>query len=120
MATRVEIRDADGYLLATQAGDYSLADSLAHMERVAAVTRERKLRRVVFDITRLVGDVPDMDRFEIGKEAAEIFQHVDRVAIVMAGSARSNGFALDVAANRGLDMRSFVSAAEAIDWVKGA
>lgn len=100
-------------------GDYSLADGLALFQRVAATARERGARLVLVDLVGLVGDIPDLDRYDLGKEGAEILGHVERLAVVRAPGYRYTGFAVDVARNRGLNIRVFTDRSEAIEWLTG-
>ncbi len=120
MSYSLDIEETPGYLLARLGGPYSLANALAALERIAVVSRERKARAILLDVTGMSGDIPDLDRYDIGKEAAEVFPHIHRVGILSMPGKRVTGFAIDVAANRGLDMRAFLDRAEAAAWLAGA
>ena len=112
-----QFEDGPAYLVMHLAGPFSLESALATLEKAASAARARGTRRVLIDATQVTGDPSDLDRYDMGKEAAEVFAHVERVAFVLWASARFTGFAFDVAQNRGLDVRPFRDRAEAARWL---
>ena len=117
---RFDIEDGPGYLVVHVAGAFSLKESLATLEKAASVARARGMRRILFDASQVTGNPSDIDRYDVGKEAAELFAHIERLAFVRWATSRYTGFAFDVAQNRGLDARAFLDRAEAERWLTGS
>jgi hypothetical protein len=114
----VHLEDNDPALLVAKAmGSYSLESLLAVFEKLAAAARMRDVRRVLLDLSAVAQDIPDLDRYDMGKRGAELFTHVDRLAVVRGAHHRYTGFAVDVAQNRGLDARGFLDRTEATQWL---
>ena len=116
----LDFEDRPGYLLARVSGTHSLAEGRDVFRRISAVARERGARRVMLDSISITGIVPDLDRYDLAKEAVEQLAHVERVALVVGGFPQYNGFGIDVARNRGLDIQPFKDAQKAIEWLTGA
>ena len=113
----VHFEDGPGYLLARTIGAFALPAMLATFEKIAAEARARGVRRVLIDSASMSGEIPELDRYDLGKRAAETFAHVERLAVLRSTGIRYTGFAFDVAQNRGLDARAFVDRAEAERWL---
>jgi len=114
----VHFEDEPSFLVARAAGSFSLEGMIATFEKTAAVARARGARRVLFDAAAITGDLPDLDRYDLGKRAAEVFAHIERLAVVRPANVRYTGFAFDVAQNRGLDARAFLDPKAAADWLQ--
>ena len=115
----VQFEDGIGFLIAKAAGTYSLDAMLRMFERVAAEAHARGMRRVLLDVIQVNGDVSDLDRYDMGRRAAEVFAHVERIGVIRNPQLRYTGFAFDVAQNRGLDARAFVERTDAERWLTG-
>ena len=113
----VQFEDGPSILVASATGSYSLEAMLATLECVAAEARSRAARRVLLDLRSVTGEVPDLDRYDLGKHAAETFAHVERLGVIRSPHLRYSAFAFDVAQNRGLDARPFLDRAEAERWL---
>lgn len=113
----MQFEDSPGILVASATGSYSLETMLPMLESVAAEARTRGARRVLLDVSQVGGEVPDLDRYEIGKHAAGTFAHIERLGVLRSPHLRYTGFAFDVARNRGLDARPFLDRAEAERWL---
>ena len=94
-----------------------MRESLKLFERIAEVAKERGAQRVLIDAIAIDGDMPDLDRYDLGKRAASLLSDIGRIAVVRGPSIRYTGFAFEVAQNRGLDVRSFADRAEAVAWL---
>ena len=116
-AVQVQFEDGSAFLVARMSGEFSLQGMLAALERIAAESRSRAARRILVDISAVEGDIPDLDRFDIGRRGAEIFSHIERLGVLRDPRMRFTGFALDVAQNRGLDVHAFLERAEAVQWL---
>ena len=113
----VQFEDAGGFLIAKVSGEFSLRAMLSIVEKIAAEARARHAQRVLLESLEVTGDIPDIDRYELAKRAADMLRHVERLAIVRPAHLRYTRFGIDVAHNRGLDIRAFVDAKTAEDWL---
>jgi hypothetical protein len=114
---RLLFEDRPGYLLAHVSGPHSLDEGRAVFRQIAAAARERNARRILLDSTGITGHVPDLDRYDLAKEAAAMLHQVERLAMVVGAFPQYTGFGIDVARNRGLDVRPFRDPDEAIAWL---
>ena len=105
-------------VVAKAVGSYSLESLLAVFEKIAAAARTRGARWILLDLSAVAEDIPDLDRYDMGKRGAEIFAHIDRIAVVRGEHHRYTGFAANVARNRGLDARGFLDRAKAAQWLR--
>ena len=87
------------------------------LEMVAAEAQGKGSRRVLIDAVNITGDMPDLDRYDFGKRAAQLLGHVDRLAILRGPGFRYTGFFFEVAQNRGLQTRAFLVREEAVAWL---
>jgi hypothetical protein len=117
---QVQFEGSGEYLTARLSGAHALPDALAAFQKIAVAAREQKAQRLLLDMVGISGEMPDMDRYELGKEGAEIFCQIDRVGILYSTSFRYTGFGVDVANNRGLNVRGFQDPVAAADWLKSS
>jgi hypothetical protein len=115
----VQFEYAGAFLIAKVSGVFSLPAMLSIVEKIAAEARARQAQRVLVESFGVTGDIPDIDRYDLGKRAAEMLLHVERVAILRPAHL-STGFGIDVARNRGLDIRAFLDAKTAEDWLNAS
>lgn len=113
----VQFQDGLGLLVASATGSYSLEAMLPMLDKVAAEASARGVQRILLDLRDVTGDVPDLDRYELGKHAAKAFAHVDRLGVLRQARLRHTSLAFDVAQNRGLDARAFLDRTEAERWL---
>ena len=104
------------YLRVTATGTYGFGRT----RRLIYVIREssdgHQLRRVLLDLTGVIGRPPDMDRFELGERLAQVFGSTYTLAII--GRKESvNRLAETVARNRGADLRVFFTEQDALNWL---
>ena len=116
----VQIEEGADFLIVSVAGPYSLKGTLGMLEKAASAAHTHGLRRILVDASKVTGDPSDVDRYDVGKESAHIFAHVERLALVHWATARYTGFAFHVAQNRGLDARPFRERSEAERWLTSA
>ena len=116
----VGFEDAPGYLIAQVTGMLSLQAAVESFEIIAAMAKERGAQRVLIDASAITGDMPDLDRYDLGKQAVSLFGNVERIAVVRGPNIRYTGFAFEVAQNRGLGVRAFADRAEAVAWLASA
>jgi len=113
----VQFEDAGAFLIAKVSGVFSLRAMLSIVEKIAAEARARHAERVLVESLDVTGDIPNIDRYYLGKGAAEMLLHVERVAILRPAHLRYARLGIDVAHNRGLDIRAFLDAEAAKDWL---
>ena len=109
-----------GYLVVSAAGPSSREKAMRLLEDIAAEAKHKGVQRVLIDAVDVTGDMPDLDRYDFGKRAAELLGHVERLAILRGPGFRYTGFFFDVAQNRGLQTRAFAVREEAIAWLIGS
>jgi len=106
-------------LFVRASGPYALKEMLAVLKGMGVTAQARGARRILLDLSEVTGDPPDLDRYELGKEAAALLAHIERLAVIRRAELRYIRFAFDVAQNRGLNARGFVDRKEAEAWLAG-
>jgi len=117
MALTVTAEAKGSILWLTAVGRYSLADFTALIEALKAQAEQSNCERVLLDIRAISGEVSDMDRFFIGKFAAEQLSHRIKVAAVYHAQ-KINRFAENVAVNRGARVGAFATEQDALTWLE--
>ena len=103
------------YLLVTASGDAELPELLALSDFPAAVARRRACKRALFDLLALRPRLSPADHVELGAHIAKTLRDMERVAVVL--SEEADRLAADLAAQHGLDVRTFSTLREANDWL---
>jgi hypothetical protein len=115
----IELVERNGYLDSRCLGPYSVAHFKKQLEASVQACTERKLNKLLLDITGISGYEPgELDRFEIGQFGAKIAAALSKVA-ALAGPEQLGRkmFEVRVARNRGLLIKGFVDRQDAVDWL---
>ena len=115
-----QYEDAPRFLIVRVSGAYALKQLLAVLERTGATARSRGARRILLDLSAVTGAPRDLDRYDLGKEAASLLSHIERLGVVRRADLQYTSFAFDVAQNRGLNARGFIDSKEAEAWLTSA
>lgn len=116
MQLGIEIERRPGYLYVTAHGEWDLASAKEHMGRVEAASEEAGLSRVLVDFRSMTPPSQEMDRFQAGLHAAQVWKPPMRVAGVWAAENITR-FAENTAVNRGAVFRMFPNETEALAWL---
>lgn len=95
--------------------------ALGHWQEIAGQLFERNLQRVLVH-ENILGELSDSDAFKLATELREIgFSNV-KIAILddQPVHRRSTEFGVLVGSNRGLRVKSFETAPEAVNWLMEA
>ena len=118
MATTWKIDVTDAFVFVQVVGDYAGADDMiAGMQLIIERCREARRWRVLIDVTGLRGEIPQLDRFLLGKRAARMWGQRMRVAI-FTRSQETNRFFENVATNDGANVHVFRDRAAAEAWLQ--
>jgi hypothetical protein len=116
----VEILEGDAYVEVRYLGVYSIDRFVRQMELSARACSERKLDRVLLDLTRLEKYRPTtLERYKMGTLGASMSRGLTKVAVI--GTWEQIGkdqFASTVARNQGLPVRVFLEREDAIAWLQ--
>src|SRR5438045_7590265 len=115
---QIDFENAGRYLAANVSGPYSLQGMRELIDQIAEESANRKLERVLVDVSHMTGDAPNMERYQYAQYAAERLHRDVRKCAACAGSGqRVEPFTEVVAQNRGLQLRVFGERAEAVGWL---
>jgi hypothetical protein len=99
------------------AGDYTLDGFKRVIDEIRVETERRGCERVLVDTTAMVlQDLPFLDRYEMGRYAAEIWGHRIKGAVIVRADLLT-GFVETVAVNRGARVGVFVDEGQALAWL---
>lgn len=82
MGAGVEIAEAEGWIAVALTGVYDYARLFDLIGNLRGECERRGRTRVLIDIRGLAGDVPSLDRFNLGKRFGEAWGPAFKVAIV--------------------------------------
>ena len=114
----LKIEPRPEYLLATLSGPFDLPQSLNAIREIFAACGSHGLRKILFDMRTVEGNLNLMDRFDLGRGAAELQRVPLRVAVLAReDQVWPDRFAETVANNRGLVTKVTTDQAEALAWL---
>ena len=115
----LEFLTRDGYLEVRAFGAYSLDRMKGQLDGAVAECKERKVDRLLFDITGISDYRPTTaERFQIGTHIAQLIRSFDRFAcLAKRDQIDRENFTSRVASNRGQPAPVFNDRKEALDWI---
>ena len=115
---QVDFEDTGRYLVASVSGNYSLAGMRTMIERLADESAQRKIDRALVDVSAMVGNASNSDRFSYAEYAALMLGPILRKCAACAGAGqRLVPYTAAVAQNRGFSLRVFRDRVDAIRWL---
>jgi hypothetical protein len=117
MLFNVAVQPQGRYLLVTTSGPAELPELCALADFPAAVARRRGCKRALFDLLALQPVLTPSQHIELGEHIAATLADFERIAVVLANPA--DRVAADVAAAKGLALKTFSTLHEAEAWLSG-
>jgi hypothetical protein len=106
------------HLIITVSGEYDFPDFVDYLKIIYAKCEEERNFRMLFNILGVEGiDVPTLERYFLGVEAAEKLKYKVKLAVVWHAEFTTY-VAENVAVNRGAYIKVFGSVAPALFWLK--
>jgi len=118
-STEVEFESREGFLLATATGLVSLNDAIQLFKGACDAAFEHGLNKILADFSGAHGELSDLERYELGRSATEYYLTrplAFKVATV-GNPPLINGFAAQVASNRGVVAETFSDFQQAAYWL---
>ncbi|MBI3854631.1 MAG: hypothetical protein HY293_02945 [Planctomycetes bacterium] len=115
----MELEAHEGFLEARFLGAFSVKGFNAQVDKSMAACRERKLKLLLIDTTRLEALLTMNDRFEIGCHGAQSGAGIKVSVWAAPEQIDPRRFAMMVAKNRGLNVAVFPDRRDALDWLLG-
>lgn len=117
MAATWQVEVADDFLIMRVTGSYGGAqEAAADLAGVPERCRAHNRRRVLIDITGMDGDIPQLDRFLLGKRVGRLWGRRVKVAI-LTHPERITRFFENVANNDGANVQVFGDVESARRWL---
>jgi hypothetical protein len=82
MSLEVQIHEVDTHLSIKAAGQYSLTNLRALIDRVREESENRAKWRAILDVTEVAGTVPIVDMHVLGEHCCRVWKLTFRIAIV--------------------------------------
>ena len=76
------LKKTEQYLLLTAEGSYSYADMLEFVDKSMAGIEKSGFRRVIVDISKVLGNIPDEERFNLGVYCSQFLTGPLTIALV--------------------------------------
>ena len=109
----------DGYAVVRVQGDPSLDQFLAFIKAIGGQSASWPVRRALFDLRSVRTLTAFTEHYAVGAAAATHLPHMERIASVVPAD-RITRASEKTARGAGLELRVFVTEAEAIGWLTGA
>jgi hypothetical protein len=116
---KMEVDSADGFLLATISGAVSLSRSLELLKAICDAGVARGFQKILVDCLAVTGELSLRERYALGKEVSE-YMRTNQMSLKIAFLGEepvTNGVAVGIAQNRGLDVESFSERQRALTWL---
>ena len=127
MSMDVKIQQEEGFLNVRVTGRFSLAEANKGLIQMFEAVARHRAARVLVDCSDLQGSITTMQNFDHATFAAEMINEYShrgvsmatRFAYITVGAfSDPDKFAETVAVNRGLDVRTFDNADDALRWLE--
>ena len=118
MPLQVRVSHLNTFMSVKVAGPAVLSDIFALIDELADESIRMGSKRLLIDLTQVQQTFKFSGHFAIGERASLSLSHLERVASLVAGDQR-RGTSEQVARQRGVQLRVFVSKAEALGWLNG-
>jgi hypothetical protein len=115
----LKLESRDGFLLATVVGQVSLAEAIKVCKKSCDAAVRRGFGKILFDFLGLTGEISELERYELGKQAAEYCRNLSPTlkTAVIGKPPTVDGFVARVASNRGIVVETFSERQAALDWL---
>jgi hypothetical protein len=109
-----------GFLEARLTGRLSFDEAVQAIKRTYDAAEERGLKKILLDCVALEGELSVLERYELGTAAAAHYLGGSQnPAVALIGVAPAvNGFAANVAWNRGVNVRAFTDRGPGLQWLR--
>ncbi len=98
-------------------GDFVFDKFVNEFDKLADFCHKNNCRNLLFDMSGLNSPLPDWDRFKTGEAIADKLMGIKLASFSKASF--TNGFTINVAFNRGMDIKVFTDLEEALKWLLG-
>jgi hypothetical protein len=120
MDLRADFEFQEEYLLVTASGEFTVRAALSLLKQTIDTADQKGIKRVLVDCFAMQGELSTFERYDLGVEVAKYFlskQSHAKLAIV--GIAPTiDGFAVQVASNRGMSTALFATKKDALIWLE--
>ena len=118
MLEGLEVKEERGYLHITFSGTFSLSAAKRCVDEMVEASEERRCSNIMFDCRPMTGDMPIIERFEVGVYGSKTIPRNIRVAMLgREDQLLPDDFFGKVSRNRGLILKVFSDIGEAIKWL---
>lgn len=118
MPFNVTVDHSNEYLVVKASGPALLADLYGYMDLAATIAKNMGNRRAVLDLRGVEIHLSFTDHLNLGVYASDRLRHLQRVASVVSEENRS-GTSEKAAQQMGLQLKTFTSLNEGLEWVAG-
>lgn len=118
MPFTVSVVHSSEFLLVKASGPALLADLYGYMDLVATIAKNMGNRRAVMDLRATEIQLGFIDHLSLGVYASDRLRHLTRVASVVSVANRT-GTSEKAAQQMGLQLKTFTSLHEGLEWVAG-
>jgi hypothetical protein len=117
----LKVDSEDAVLIATAAGQVSLSEAIDVFTKACDAAAERGLDLILVDCLSVEGELSTMERYELGRTMAKYCtsRSLNSKVATIGKLPLINGFAAQVASNRGLVAETFSELQKAMAWLKG-
>lgn len=99
-------------------GSYNFKEAVEQFDDIGNYYNNNKFNKLLIDLSEIEGNIPIIDRFNLGEIFVKKLAPLDKTAIISNQSLASpDNFFQTVARNRGANVKIFMDKKEASDWL---
>ena len=117
MNLKITTTKKEDHIFIKVVGEYNIKDFRELVVFTINECGQSESRKAIVDIREVSGKISDLDRYHLGIQTANLWNHRNKMALVYR-TEEINNFFDDVAINRSANVKTFKSIDEAYNWIK--
>jgi hypothetical protein len=114
-----DVKVTDDYIIITVTGSYTgIKDTFTAFDIMIEEAVTHGKNKILLDISKVEGQIPLLDSYELGERAAKVWGHKYKIAILYQAE-KIKGMFENVAVNRGGNVRVVPTFEKAETWLLG-
>ena len=119
MIEGLKIIKKEAYIHFEFTGDFSEETGKQCIDAMVEASRQLQLSKALLDCRNMTGEIQILESFMVAQYGVKMIRVLSKTALVVREDQMfHDNFAENVAVNRGVNLKLFTNAEEAIDWLK--
>ena len=115
----LRIIQKEEYIRFDYTGDFSEAMGKQCIDAMVEACRQDQLPKVLLDCRNMTGEIQLFDSFLVAEYGVKMLGIISKIALIgREDQMQHDNFVENVAVNRGVNLKIFTDADDAVDWLK--